>query len=81
MDLIWNYEVEAFWFQLFYCRLSLYPSALAPWCHTSPMLGTVQDCKKKFHGLILAIGLLQKLTAVDLAETEQQDKASRAPEA
>lgn len=28
----------------------------------------------------LVIGLLRKLTAVDLAETEQQDKASRAPE-
>lgn len=56
-----------------------YPSVLAPRCHTSPMLDTVQDCKKTCLRVDLAIGLLRKLTAVDLAETEQQDKASRAP--
>lgn len=45
------------------------------------MPDTVQDCKKNTYPWVdLAIGLLRKLTAGDLAETEQQDKASRAPE-
>lgn len=35
---------------------------------------------KKCLWVDLAIGLLRKLTVVDLAETEQQDKASRASE-
>lgn len=45
MDLIWNYKAEAFCFQLFYCRAStsLYPSLLAPTCHTSPIPDTVQN--------------------------------------
>lgn len=46
MDFIWNGKVEAFWFQFFYCRLSLYLSVLASRCHISAMLDTVQDCKE-----------------------------------